>query len=111
MYVVKSFKELGRVPIRGDRVKIVDKKIGSYWAPEGMMDKYLGTIMTIRRSSGPGYNNYYANMYEDKDDVNYPGGWTWFSYMIEGLVIEDQIDVLEDPAVWVDEAAFADLFK
>lgn len=66
----------------GDKVRIVSERTKDVpWNSSGLMDKYLGTVMTIveaRRDS------YY--MLEDRGDPH--GHWTWCDEMIEGLFIE-----------------------
>ena len=61
----------------GDRVRIVKKKIGENWNPEGAMDKWLGQTMTIKsvRESG-------MRFYKMKEDDEL---WCWYPWMIEGL--------------------------
>ena len=61
----------------GDRVRIVKKKIGEYWNPEVLMDKWLGQTMTIKsvRESG-------MRCYKMKEDDEL---WCWYPWMIEGL--------------------------
>ena len=62
----------------GDKVRIVKEKKGPDWNREGLMDKWLGEIMTIE--SVKDFN--YYKMKEDK------GEWYWFERMIEGKVTE-----------------------
>lgn len=45
----------------------------------GRMDKYMGTVMTIR-----GYSGEYYKMEEDQGDENRIGGWLWDDVMIDG---------------------------
>lgn len=61
----------------GDRVRIVKKKIGENWNPEGAMDKWLGQTMTIKSVREIGMRCY--KMKED-DEL-----WCWYPWMIEGL--------------------------
>ena len=69
---IKEFNELKA----GDKVKIVDKKIGDYWSPGGEMYRWLGKKMTIRAIEGSGV----ARMRED--------GWYWHPHMIDRKVDE-----------------------
>lgn len=62
----------------GDRVKIVSRKTGTRWNPDGYMDKWLGKTMTIARLCGDGSERCYK-MKED-DEL-----WCWYPWMIEGL--------------------------
>lgn len=64
----------------GDRVRIVSSKETSVgWNSDGLMDKWLGKVMTIRNIQGDAYK-----MIEDKGEFC-RGGWFWFENMIEGL--------------------------
>lgn len=106
MIVVKSYKELGREPMVGDRVVIVDARTGRRWNFEGLMDRYLSTTMTVRkiRREGPDFS---LAMFEDRNDKNAPGdGWSWFNEMISGVVIDE---IEEDTSVWASDFSIADL--
>ena len=59
----------------GDKVRIVKEKKGPDWNREGLMDKWLGEVMTIST-----VNLYTYCMEEDK------GRWSWLEHMIEGKV-------------------------
>ena len=61
----------------GDKVRIVKEKTGRNWNSEGLMDEWLGEIMTIST-----VNLYTYCMEEDK------GRWYWSEHMIEGKVTE-----------------------
>lgn len=69
----------------GDKVVIVSKKVESM-NPEGKMDKYLGTVMTIKKVD---YNYGVMQSYsmeEDMYDLIYIGGtsgWSWSDDMID----------------------------
>lgn len=39
----------------GDQVRIVDKHIGNRFNPDGEMDEYLGTVMTIHSKNSISY--------------------------------------------------------
>lgn len=105
MMVVKSYEELGRLPVPGDRVKIVDERAGKNWNPSGLMDKYLGTIHTVLevRTDWPG-----ADFFLFLKGCSEPGNarWCWWPYMIDGIVV-DEVD--EDPAVWTSDFSIDDL--
>lgn len=100
MLVIKSYEELGRAPAVGDRVKIVNERAGAGWNNQGLMDKYLGTIMTIRAITcrRPSPTAFTLGMFEDRED--WYDGWSWSHNMIEGVVIDEIEDILEDPATW-----------
>lgn len=70
----------------GDKVLIVSKwNDHTEENPEGRMDKYLGTVMTIRNIVRGGYK-----MQEDKNDYN-NDGWFWNDYCIVGKVDENNL--------------------
>lgn len=70
----------------GDRVKIVDRwDDNTYENADGLMDKWLGKIMTIRRVA----RDY--RMVEDIDE-NDGGGWFWNKHCIEGKVVSEGED-------------------
>lgn len=71
---IEEFKKL-KV---GDKVKIVDRRVGYGWSLAGGMDKWLGKTMTIRHI----VDSSYAKMKEDAT------GWCWCSHMIDGKVDE-----------------------
>lgn len=64
----------------GDRVRIVKRRTEGNWNLEGKMDKWLGTVMTVRREL-------WQDTYEMKEDG---GQWRWSADMIEGLVASHQ---------------------
>lgn len=70
----------------GDKVRIVSEKVGEHWNDNGLMDKWLGKIMTIRKLSDE-----YYKMVEDEDD--WGCGWFWFEYMIECKVEDDKDEI------------------
>lgn len=82
----------------GDVVRIVDEWIEKNGRQNnsGLMDKYLGsemTVLTIKKYD----NEYYAKMIEDKDDRDtYGRGWSWFSEMIAGLSTDEDFEVCDD---------------
>lgn len=61
----------------GDKVVIVSKRT-SRMNRDGLMDKYLGKTMTIKRRT---YDNYDYEMEEDSFDKDW-GGWSWDNDMI-----------------------------
>ena len=95
--VIKSYRELGRNPKGGDRVKIIDRPIGMHW--NSRMDRYLSSTMTVRFFDE---DEFCCKMKEDIDDFqgNTFPGWNWYLDAIEGVVIEEIEDILEDPSVW-----------
>ena len=99
MMVVKSYEELGRAPMVGDRVIIVSERIGIGWNSQGLMDKHLGTIMTIRSVSKAASPIGFA-VYMEEDREEWHDGWLWSHDMIEGVVLEDIEDFLEDTSTW-----------
>jgi hypothetical protein len=55
----------------GDKVRIVTKR-GDHWNPEGKMDHWMGTVMTIRATYGNGW------YYMEEDHKEFHGnGWSW----------------------------------
>lgn len=104
MMVVKSYKELGFDPRPGDKVKIKDYPTGVWFSDE--MKKYLSRVMTVRKFIKYGdIHGGCCYMLEDWYDFDKNGepGWIWEMCDIEGLVIEEQEDIIEDPSVWVSE--------
>lgn len=61
----------------GDKVRIVKEKTGCDWNREGLMDEWLGKVMTIERVS--------SCYYRMKEDYEH---WAWFEKMIEGKATE-----------------------
>lgn len=76
----------------GDRVKIVPQRVGSAWNSRGEMDKYLGTTMTVRWSSGDSGSSSTYRMEEDRHDHD-GVGWYWYQHMIAGLAEDFTVDV------------------
>lgn len=73
----KDFKKLKP----GDKVRIVSEKTGAQWNILGLMDKWLGKIMTVRKNFG--------NIVLMKEDAKeYDGGWRWHPEMIDCVVSE-----------------------
>ena len=68
----------------GDRVRIVDEwpPRGAFQNREGLMDKYLGTVMTIQRVN----KGYYTMKEDDHDDCR---KWQWFEAAIAGFAEPD----------------------
>lgn len=70
----------------GDKVLIVSEWNGhTEENPEGRMDKYLGTVMTVRSVE----RDYYK-MWEDRSDFK-RDGWAWNRYCIVGKVDESNL--------------------
>lgn len=105
MAMIKSYEEIGREPMVGDRVLIVEERKGFRWNYEGYMDRYLSTIMTVRKITRGG-KNFSLGMFEDQDDKHAPGGWAWFPEMIAGVIIDE---IEEDPSVWTNDFDIDDL--
>lgn len=77
----------------GDRVRIVDERTENM-NPLGLMDKYLGTIMTIRYVDN---TIGYYRMEEDCDETKRQYGWPWRENMIAGLA-KNTVTVEIDPS-------------
>ena len=77
----------------GDRVRIVDKWVGTEQNLSGYMDKWLGKVMTIRDIGRNFIGTQYYKMVEDKSEFD-GGGWYWFENMIAGLA-DDTTDNTE----------------
>ena len=105
MMVVRSFDELGRMPEIGDRVKIVDARLGSHWNPLGEMDKWLGKVMTVIAVDGSSVHDFVVRLRECRGEYGHLG-WIWYPWMIEGLAIERAEDIAEDPATWASDVGF-----
>ncbi len=71
----------------GMRVKIVDKWTdpGGRQEPTGFMDKWLGTVMTVR-----GFLYGAARMEEDIKE--YEDGWFWYPEMLDYIADDDSED-------------------
>lgn len=78
----------------GDRVQIVDKWVGGGHNSEGLMDKWLGQIMTVMKRDQRD-----LMMEEDRHDrdafAGLTGGWFWKRNMIE-RVIYDKVEISLD---------------
>lgn len=75
----------------GDRVRIVEKKVGGCWNNEGRMDKWLGKTMTIKSVGFACYG-----MEEDYGDGVFGDGWCWHEHMIAGLADAHKIVITTD---------------
>lgn len=68
----------------GDKVRIISER-GELWNYEGKMDKYMGTVMTIR---GKAYGH--DGLYRMEEDMHENGGgWCWCDKDIVGLVKDE----------------------
>lgn len=67
----------------GDKVLIVNKR-SETMNGEGEMDKYLGTIMTIRNVNIIRYK-----MVEDCHEFR--DGWSWFDHDIQGKIVGNRL--------------------
>lgn len=73
----------------GDKVRIVHEWKDSSHNLDGLMDKWLGTVMTVKTCR---YGDYYS-MLEDQQDCPWsPNGWAWYDSMIEGPAAEDVVE-------------------
>lgn len=72
----------------GDKVRIVKEKLWHDWDNEGLMDKWLGKVMTVRGIVRTFYSTIYILLKEDKDEFNGHGG-QWLPEMIE-CKVEDE---------------------
>ena len=73
----------------GDVVQIVSQKGRSWWwNNDGLMDQWLGQIMTVKAVyESPHYR--YVKMYED--ETEYIGdGWYWYPEMIDHVVCKKE---------------------
>ena len=107
MMVVKSYEELGRSPVEGDRVIISEVATNHrFWAPDMM--RFIGTIMTIRYIDE---SKDIIKMVEDIDEYhgNRMPGWDWFLPMFGGVVIDCVEEIDEDPSVWTSGFSIDDL--
>ena len=89
---LKEFKKL-KV---GDKVRIVKEKTaeGCGWNRDGLMDKWLGKIMTVREKTFIGT----LLMEEDKDEWDgcLSGGFCWSNDMIDSVIKEETIVIKSD---------------
>lgn len=74
----------------GDKVRIVSKKNGGSWNSAGLMDKWLGKVMTVCARYGS-----HVKMVEDKDEGPFFTGWHWNPEMIKCKIIE-RIEIMFD---------------
>lgn len=68
----------------GDKVRIVKEKTGDAWNRDGLMDKWLGKVMTVRE------RGIFITMEEDKDEGWH--GWAWSPGMIECKVEDEPVE-------------------
>ena len=73
----------------GDKVRIVSVKKGDSWNSDGLMDKWLGKIMTVRENFG-----YKIKMVEDQKE--WSNGWNWYNGMIAEKVVNKEIHITVD---------------
>lgn len=80
----KDFKKLKP----GDKVRIRSEKTGWWWNSLGLMDKWLGKVMTVRENLGRAVLM--------KEDIKERGcGWFWYPEMIKCKIIE-RIEIMLD---------------
>ena len=99
----------------GDKVRIVKEKVGGVWNDEGMMDKWMGKVMTVREIPEI-FGTFYARMEDDKEE--YIKGWWWHAEMIEYKVEdgpsnakaqkEDKMRIVDEHGFPIDEHYFKD---
>jgi len=59
---------------KGDKYRIkIRSKIPSRWNPDGLMNKYMGQVVTIKNC----YSSTCVRIEEDQHDGVGAGGWTW----------------------------------
>ncbi len=73
----------------GDKVRIVNKKEGSSWNNRGLMDKWLGKIMTVRMHN-------YSTIKMVEDQKEWDDGWNWHAEMIAEKVGGPEIHITID---------------
>lgn len=71
----------------GEKVLIVSERV-DLMNSSGKMDKYLGTVMTVREAEG---GRGWYHMEEDRGE--HYGGWSWNTDMIVGAVIQHKFAV------------------
>lgn len=71
----------------GDKVRIAKEKTGFCWNCEGLMDKWMGEVMTVREVL-----NGWVKMEEDKEE--HLEGWYWYPEMIDCKVEDEPSDRL-----------------
>lgn len=80
----------------GMRVKVVDEwedPIDGAQNHSGRMDRYLGTIMTVRKVSGD-----YVQMEEDRrDPESFNDGWLWFAELLDCIIESDTVEPVKAP--------------
>lgn len=65
----------------GDKVRIVSKKTGEHWNSAGLMNKWLGKVMTVHANLGN-----VIFMKEDTKERNCCCGWWWYPHMIDCVI-------------------------
>lgn len=80
-----DIKEFCKLKV-GDKVRIVSEKTSNGWNSYGLMDKWLGKVMTVRGTSWIGN----VKMVEDKNEGIYGTGWEWAADMIECKVTDTE---------------------
>ncbi len=80
----------------GDKVKIVDKWTNKTDENRDM-DKWLGKVMTIRRTTRNNLSESGIGYLMEEDKYEFGGiGWNWNSYCIEGKIIENSQKALAE---------------
>ena len=78
----------------GDQVQIVKKWVGGGYNSDGLMDKWLGNIMTVKSRDRSDLRM--IEDQHDRDDLpGLRGGWFWSRPMIE-RVIHEKVEISLD---------------
>lgn len=74
----------------GDKIRIVSEwPKGGMQNCNGLMDKYLGQILTVKYVDTKGDC---CRAFEDENDRPDGGGWYWHSELIDTVVVEESED-------------------
>lgn len=80
----------------GDKIRVVNIwPVGGRQNNSGLMDKYLGQILTVREIVP---TEKFCRVLEDMSDRNYSPtekGWAWYSELIDEIVF-DKTDEMDD---------------
>lgn len=56
---------------------------------EGLMDKYLGTICTVKNVLNSGRS---FSIFEDQNEEGWGGGWVWNAYCVNYYIDDSHMD-------------------